>query len=93
LLEIDIVKRSIGICFCLEGGKDSPYGDGPIKVKRIFHGTSDFSAGKERLQPGDELVSVNGKDLTTATHYTAWTFLRSLPEGIMQFVVRRKLSS
>lgn len=38
LLEIDIVKGSIGICFCLEGGRDSPYGDGPIRIKRLFQG-------------------------------------------------------
>lgn len=38
LLDIDVPKGGLGLGFCIEGGKDGPYGDRPITVKRLFRG-------------------------------------------------------
>lgn len=38
LLEIGVLKGGLGLGFCIEGGKDGPYGDRPITVKRLFRG-------------------------------------------------------
>ena len=35
---VELEKGNIGIGFCIEGGKNSPLGDQPIKVKRLFKG-------------------------------------------------------
>lgn len=36
LFDITIVKGSVGLGFCIEGGVGSPTGDRPISVKRLF---------------------------------------------------------
>jgi hypothetical protein len=36
--ELVVVKSGLGLSFCIEGGKDSSYGDRPITVKRVFRG-------------------------------------------------------
>lgn len=38
LLAIEVPKGGIGLGFCIDGGKDGPYGDRPITVKRLFRG-------------------------------------------------------
>ncbi len=38
VMEVEMLKGSIGLGFCIEGGKGSPRGDLPIKVKRLFKG-------------------------------------------------------
>lgn len=38
LLEIEVPKCGLGLGFCIDGGKDGPYGDRPITVKRLFRG-------------------------------------------------------
>ncbi len=42
------------------------------------------------LQPGDELVTVHGKSFATLSHYSAWNFLKALPEGRIKMLIRRK---
>ena len=39
-LTVTLKKEGTGLGFSLEGGKDSPYGDRPMTVKKIFTGTS-----------------------------------------------------
>ena len=42
-ITVTLKKEGTGLGFSLEGGKDSPYGDRPMTVKKIFTGASYFS--------------------------------------------------
>ena len=39
-ITVTLKKEGTGLGFSLEGGKDSPYGDRPMTVKKIFTGQS-----------------------------------------------------
>ncbi|QQP53285.1 Uncharacterized protein FKW44_005714 [Caligus rogercresseyi] len=55
-------EEGTGLGFSLEGGKDSPVGDRPLTIKKIFTGgAADKSA---ILKVGDEILSVNSTDCT-----------------------------
>ena len=41
-ITVTLKKEGTGLGFSLEGGKDSPYGDRPMTVKKIFTGPSYF---------------------------------------------------
>ncbi len=57
--------------------------------KHFFHPTGSAAAQKV-LKPGDEIVRANDRDFTTLTHYTAWNYLKSLPEGNINLIIHRK---
>jgi hypothetical protein len=40
VLRAELTKDVAGLGFILEGGKDSPLGDRPLAIKRIFRGKS-----------------------------------------------------
>ena len=37
-ITVTLKKEGTGLGFSLEGGKDSPYGDRPMTIKKIFTG-------------------------------------------------------
>ena len=37
-ITVTLKKEGAGLGFSLEGGKDSPYGDRPMTIKKIFTG-------------------------------------------------------
>ena len=39
-ITVTLKKEGAGLGFSLEGGKDSPYGDRPMTIKKIFTGNS-----------------------------------------------------
>ena len=41
------------------------------------------------LSPGDEIVSVNGRQFAALSLYEAWNYLKSLPDGLVSLRVRR----
>ncbi|KAG0726974.1 Pro-interleukin-16 [Chionoecetes opilio] len=88
---ITLVKDGAGLGFSLEGGKDSPLGDRPLTVKKIFSGGAADKGGI--LKVGDELVSVNTVDVTGMARIEAWNFLKKLPDGTVSLVLRQKLES
>ncbi|KAK4327584.1 hypothetical protein Pmani_001941 [Petrolisthes manimaculis] len=88
-LTITLVKDGAGLGFSLEGGKDSPLGDRPLTVKKIFSGGAADKGGV--LKVGDELVSVNAVDVTRMARIEAWNFLKKLPDGTVSLILRQKL--
>lgn len=86
--QIALVKDGLGLGFTLEGGKDSPLGDKPLVVKRIFRGGAAERDG--RLLVGDELVSINAQPVCLMTRTEAWNFLKKLPDGPLTLQVVRR---
>ena len=43
------------------------------------------------LQPGDRLIVVNDKDFGNLSHFVAWNFLKSVPEGTIKMTIGRKV--
>ncbi|XP_022110255.1 uncharacterized protein LOC110989876 isoform X2 [Acanthaster planci] len=84
--DIEMAKGPAGLGFSVEGGKSSPKGDLPITVKKIFTGGVAYRGGQ--LHVGDEILEVNGRKLAAMTHFDAWTFLKSLPVGIVKMKIR-----
>lgn len=88
-LTITLMKDGAGLGFSLEGGKDSPMGDRPLTVKKIFSGGVADKGGIMKV--GDELMSVNTVDVTGMARIEAWNFLKKLPDGTVTLVLRQKL--
>lgn len=84
IIEVKMNKGVTGVGFVIQGGKGSPRGDLPITVKRIFRG-----GPAEQLQVNDELLDVNGEDLTVMKHAEAWQHLKFLPSGEISMTIRR----
>ncbi|PNF35480.1 hypothetical protein B7P43_G04110 [Cryptotermes secundus] len=87
---IVLTKDGAGLGFSLEGGKDSPLGDKPLTIKKIFTGGSAEKNGQ--LQAGDELLNVNGSDVTVLSRIEAWGLMKRLPDGPIALTVRHRLN-
>jgi len=85
-IDLEIIKGSLGLGFCIEGGVGSSAGDRPVVVKRLFR--NDIALGGLRAK--DEIVAVDGVDFTRLSHYEAWNRLKALPDGIITITVRRR---
>ncbi|XP_072038389.1 multiple PDZ domain protein-like [Amphiura filiformis] len=85
-IDIEMAKGAAGLGFSVEGGKSSPKGDVPITVKKIFMGGVADRSGL--LHVGDEIVEVNNKRITHVSHFEAWTYLKSVPIGIVKMKIR-----
>jgi len=88
-ITVTLKKEGTGLGFSLEGGKDSPYGDRPMTIKKIFTGGAADKNGI--LKVGDEILSVNNMDVTRMTRLEAWNFMKKLNDGSQIVVVRQKL--
>jgi len=88
-ITVTLKKEGTGLGFSLEGGKDSPYGDRPMTIKKIFTGGAADKNGI--LKVGDEILSVNNVDVTRMTRLEAWNFMKKLSDGSQVVVVRQKL--
>ncbi|XP_071845657.1 uncharacterized protein [Apostichopus japonicus] len=84
-VDIDLVKSSAGLGFSIAGGKSSPRGDLPITVKKIFSGGA--ADRSKQLNLDDEIVEVNCKKMNNLTHFDAWTFLKSVPNGVVKLKI------
>ncbi|XP_054277629.1 PDZ domain-containing protein 2 [Macrosteles quadrilineatus] len=87
-LTVTLVKDGAGLGFSLEGGKDSPLGDQPLTIKKIFTGGCAEKSGQ--LFAGDELLSVNGTDVTSMSRIEAWGLMKRLADGKVVLNVRHK---
>ena len=89
IIQVELQKRAVGLGFCIEGGHGSPLGDKPITVKRLYKGDA---AAHGVLQAGDEIISCNGMDFNSVSHFHAWNFLKALPEGPVKLTLKRKVA-
>jgi len=81
-------KEGTGLGFSLEGGKDSPLGDRPLTIKKIFTGGAADKTGV--LKVGDEILTVNNTDCSKMSRIEAWNFMKKLNDGTATLVVRQK---
>lgn len=73
---IDLKRGEQGLGFSIVGGFGSPHGDMPIYVKTVFD--TGAAADHGGLKRGDQILSVNGNDLTNgATHQEAVNILKN----------------
>ncbi|KAL3289677.1 hypothetical protein HHI36_023080 [Cryptolaemus montrouzieri] len=85
--EIILKKDSNGLGFSIEGGKDSPQGDVPLIVKKIFQGGVADKDG--RLKIGDEILSINDINFTSLTRIQAWTMMKKIEIGNVKICIFR----
>merc|ERR1712083_1173752 len=79
-------KEGTGLGFSLEGGKDSPLGDRPLTIKKIFTGGAADKTGV--LKVGDEILTVNNTDCSKMSRIEAWNSVKKLK--IMKIIMRKK---
>lgn len=84
-IDIELVKSTAGLGFSIAGGRSSPRGDVPITVKKIFTGGA--ADRSKQLNLDDEIVEVNGTKMNNKTHFEAWTFLKSVPNGVVKLKI------
>ncbi|XP_032529174.2 uncharacterized protein LOC116779110 [Danaus plexippus] len=75
-----------GLGFGLDGGRDSPQGDKPLTIKKLFAGGAAAQSGKVLV--GAELLSAGGQAMEGFTRTQAWAALKALPAGQVTLVLR-----
>ncbi|XP_050520552.1 serine-rich adhesin for platelets [Daktulosphaira vitifoliae] len=86
LVKVILSKDGSGLGFSLEGGKNSPNGDQPLTVKKIFTGGCAEQCGQ--IFAGDELMSVNDIDVTGMSRTEAWNLMKRLVNGTVTLGIR-----
>ncbi|KAG5893337.1 hypothetical protein JTB14_037495 [Gonioctena quinquepunctata] len=84
---ISIIKDGSGLGFSIEGGKDSPQGDVPLVVKKIFTGGPADKSGQ--LKVGDEIIQINDVKFTNLSRIEAWNSMKKIPEGQVNIHIYR----
>ncbi|XP_034277275.1 pro-interleukin-16 [Pantherophis guttatus] len=90
IFTVTLEKTSAGLGFTLEGGKGSIHGDKPITISRLFKGMT--PQHNPPVQPGDELLQVHTYLMQGLTRFEAWNIIRTLPDGFITAIIRRKNS-
>lgn len=84
---ITLIKDGAGLGFSIEGGKDSPKGDVPLVIKKIFTGGAADKCGE--LKAGDEILSVNEIKFHNLSRIEAWSQMKKIPEGSVKIEIFR----
>ncbi|XP_061173402.1 uncharacterized protein LOC133182573 [Saccostrea echinata] len=87
--EVVMNKGVTGLGFLIEGGKASAKGDQPLTIRRMFKGGPAEKCGMLKVK--DEILKVNGLDITNMRHSEAWTHLKFLDDGPVHLLIRRKV--
>ncbi|KAG1667226.1 Pro-interleukin-16 [Nymphon striatum] len=85
--EIEVFKDGPSLGFSIEGGKDSPFGDRPLRIKRIFNGGAADKGGS--LNVGDEILSINAESTLNMTRLEAWKFMKNLSDGAIRLTIKK----
>ncbi|XP_017779557.1 PREDICTED: uncharacterized protein LOC108564876 isoform X2 [Nicrophorus vespilloides] len=84
---VTLVKDAASLGFSMEGGKESLQGDVPLVIKKLFTGGTADKCGK--LKVGDEIIDVNGINVTNMPRIDVWSLMKKLPDGDVILKVRR----
>ena len=57
----------------------------------IFTTAGGAASKNGTLRVGDQILSVNGRDVTVLSRIEAWNLMKKLPDGAVQLVIRHKL--
>jgi len=44
---------------------------------------------RKHLREGDVILSANDQSMSEMTHYTAWNYLREIPDRVIHLVIAR----
>ncbi|XP_024123960.1 uncharacterized protein si:dkey-92i15.4 [Oryzias melastigma] len=83
---VQLQKNSRHLGFSLHGGVGSSEGNVPLTVKKIFHG-----GPVDKVFPGDEVLEIDGMSMVAMRCLEAWNFIKKLPQGSVEVVLRRPL--
>uniref|UniRef100_A0A8D0BRF5 Pro-interleukin-16 n=2 Tax=Salvator merianae TaxID=96440 RepID=A0A8D0BRF5_SALMN len=88
IFTVTLEKTSAGLGFSIEGGKGSIHGDKPVIINRLFKGAAPEHT--LTVQPGDELLQVHTNLMQGLTRFEAWNIIKTLPDGPINAVIKRK---
>ncbi|XP_076354548.1 uncharacterized protein LOC143249111 isoform X2 [Tachypleus tridentatus] len=88
IITVELQKDKTGVGFSLEGGKESPSGNRPLTIKKIFKGGSADKVGL--LRAGDQIFTINNQPVSNMTRTEAWNFMKKLPDGKATITVKQR---
>uniref|UniRef100_A0A3P9KM38 PDZ domain-containing protein n=1 Tax=Oryzias latipes TaxID=8090 RepID=A0A3P9KM38_ORYLA len=83
---VHLQKNGRHLGFSLHGGFGSSEGNMPLTVKKIFYG-----GPIDKVFPGDEVLEIDGMSMVAMRCLEAWNFIKKLPPGSVEVVLRRPL--
>ncbi|XP_063695948.1 uncharacterized protein LOC134827293 [Culicoides brevitarsis] len=83
---IELMKDGAGLGFSIEGGFDSPVGDRPLVIKKIFMGGVAEKSGQ--IVAGTEIISINNQSVERMTRIEVWNMMKRLPNGPVKLLVK-----
>ncbi|XP_065073575.1 uncharacterized protein bbg [Ochlerotatus camptorhynchus] len=83
---VEILKDGAGLGFSIEGGFDSPAGNKPLMIKKIFMGGAAEKSGL--LKAGEEIVAINDLTIERMTRIQVWNMMKKLPNGNVRITLK-----
>ncbi|CAO1437863.1 unnamed protein product [Diamesa serratosioi] len=77
--KISIIKDGAGLGFSIDGGFDSPNGNKPLLIKKIFMGGA--AERSSNLKVGDEILEINDRPIDRQTRIDVWNMIKAIPQG------------
>ncbi|XP_055527213.1 uncharacterized protein LOC129719830 [Wyeomyia smithii] len=83
---VEMMKDGAGLGFSIEGGFDSPAGNKPLLIKKIFMGGAAEKSGL--LKAGEEIVAINDIVIERMTRIQVWNMMKKLPNGVVKITLK-----